>query len=242
MLNGQILNLVSNLSLLSEEIWCLSVESYWILLPLGYYLCHFPFPWCTSLTSSQQKQQQFGCQGEHRLWNRGPTSMMNRPLMFVIWCHTVNAWMSPRELCSADLWTDSACVIKKPLLSSWQKKGKILPVCGECGGQANAPHLSCSRIKSFLSLTKQQQCQDNPCRQGSKAALPVESPYLSYCVFPLVFVFSQVLGLHCGCKGWQLIRVSPHSISWRTLCQLLCPTTSMHVQNPLHRIVCAWIF
>lgn len=150
MLNGQILNLVSNLSLLSEEIWCLSVESYWILLPLGYYLCHFPFPWCTSLTSSQQKQQQFGCQGEHRLWNTGPTSMMNRPLMFVIWCHTVNAWMSPRELCSADLWTDSACVIKKPLLSSWQKKGKILPVCGECGGQANAPHLSCSRIKSFL--------------------------------------------------------------------------------------------
>lgn len=116
---------------------------------------------------------------------------------------TLNAQVNPGGLRSADLGTDSTCVTKKPLLSSWQPQGKILAVCGECGGQANAPDLSCSRIKSFLSPAKQQHCQGNPCRQGWNAALPMESPCprKTNRVFPLVFVFSRVLGLHCSCKG-----------------------------------------
>lgn len=239
MLHGQILNLVSNLSLLSEEIWGAS-----LLNPTEFFrLLATPFPLSlmhvTNLSTEtaaiwvpKRAQTMKHRSYKHDEQVTNVCHLVSYPECFDVPKRAVLCWfMNKFYLC-----------YHKALLSSWQPKGKILAVFGECGGQANAPHFSCSRIKAFLSLMKQQQCQDNPCRQGWKAALPVESPYPSYCVFPLVFVFSQVLGLHCGCKGWQLIRVSPLSTSWRTLCQLLCPATSMHVNNPLYQIVCAWIF
>lgn len=89
---------------------------------------------------------------------------------------------------------------------------------------------SCSRTKLSLSPETQQQCRDNPSRQGLKTALPMETlllPVSQLSCFPTCFCFlSQVLGLHCSPKGCQLIRASPRGAAWRTLCQFLCLATS----------------
>lgn len=160
---------------------------------------------------------------------------MDRPIMLVF--HTLKARTSPTraELC---WFMDGVLpVLSRSCLTA---PGAVFWQSGE-GAEGWQDFLTCSCIRITLSLSpeKQQQCRDNPCRQGLKSTLPIESPPLPVphlLCFPTWFWFlSWVLGLYCGPKRCQLVKASPHGTAWRTQCLFPCPATSREshcMQNP----------
>lgn len=94
----------------------------WLLpLSLSLSLMHFTKP-------SLNRQQQFGCQGQHRLWIRGPPRMMDRPVMVVQFRFSLDdprravpCWlMNKFYLCHQEVTTEQLAVTGQGFGTSWR--------------------------------------------------------------------------------------------------------------------------
>lgn len=155
---------------------------------------------------------------------------MDRPVIFVIQSHTWNAQMSPG--CVLLIYEQILPVLSRSHCWAADSRRTIFSQIVE-SVEGRQMILSWSRIKSFLSLEKQQQRQ-NPCRQGWEAALPVESPYPSYYVYH--FSFSHTCWVSTVAPKGVSSSEYHHTaiLFWRTLCQLLCPGNHIACSNSLY--------
>lgn len=244
---ARLLNLASNLSLSSEEKCCLSVEPYWTLAPLGYCLCHFPFPWCTSLNLLSTDSSNWGAKdstdcetGVLQGWRASRSWLSNLGLAYpkcldepkrAVLCWSMSRFYLCHQEVTAEQWVDNP-------------RDKILAVCGECGGQENAPHLSCSRISSFLSAEKPMQ------KKISAKTIPADragrqlcqwSPHILDTMFSHFFLFSHTCWVSpVATKG---VTSSEHHCAAHPgeHCQLLCPRESYCIFK-IHCISSAQLF